>query len=166
MMARKTGRCRRWTSSTIATTASGRRREARSMALGPYNDKKTCHPTRCSLQCGYSPTVPVLLALLFLVGLAAPAAAEMMVRIEGKRFIAPDGDTLQIRGISLGNWLMPEGYMFKFEVAKSPRQIYGAFDRLLGRERAAAFWEQFRDTYITREDIRFIKAVGFNTVRI
>jgi endoglucanase len=110
--------------------------------------------------------VPALLALLFLVGLTVPAAAEMMVRIEGKRFIAPDGDTLQIKGISLGNWLMPEGYMFKFEVAKSPRQIYGAFDRLLGRERAAAFWEQFRDTYITREDIRFIKSVGFNTVRI
>ena len=56
--------------------------------------------------------------------------------------------------------------MFKFEVAKSPRQIYGAFDRLLGRERAQAFWQQFRDTYIARDDIRFIKSVGFNTVRI
>ena len=44
---------------------------------------------------------------------------------------------------------MPEGYMFKFEVAKSPRQIFGAFDRLLGPERAAAFWRQYRDTYIT-----------------
>ena len=56
--------------------------------------------------------------------------------------------------------------MFKFEVAKSPRQIFGAFDRLLGTERAASFWTQFRDTYIARADIRFIKSVGFNTVRI
>jgi hypothetical protein len=32
---------------------------------------------------------------------------------------------------------MPEGYMFKFEVAKAPRQIYGAFERLLGRDRAS-----------------------------
>ena len=56
--------------------------------------------------------------------------------------------------------------MFKFEVAKSPRQIFSAFDRLLGPERAAGFWTEFRDTYIARDDIRFIKSVGFNTVRI
>ncbi|HEX9328145.1 MAG TPA: glycoside hydrolase, partial [Reyranella sp.] len=108
----------------------------------------------------------VILALLLLLGLAASARADTLVRIEGKNFIAPDGGTLQIKGINLGNWLMPEGYMFKFEVAKSPRQIFGAFDRLLGPERAQAFWRQFRDTYITRDDIAFIKSAGFNTVRI
>ena len=110
--------------------------------------------------------------LLLAVGMtvlafAAPAFAESrLVRTEGTRFIAPDGSVLQIKGISLGNWLMPEGYMFKFEVAKSPRQIYGAFDRLLGPERAAIFWGSYRDRYIREEDIRFIKSVGFNTVRI
>jgi hypothetical protein len=101
------------------------------------------------------------------LALAAPAGAEnRLVQTEGKRFIARDGSVLQIKGISLGNWLMPEGYMFKFEVAKSPRQIYGAFARLLGPERAAAFWATYRDSYIREEDIRFIKSVGFNTVRI
>src|SRR3982750_1319642 len=95
----------------------------------------------------------VIFVLLLSLGLAFPAGADNLVRIEGKNFIAPDGGVLRIKGISLGNWLMPEGYMFKFEVAKSPSQIYGAFDRLLGPERAQAFWRQFRDTYITREDI-------------
>lgn len=108
----------------------------------------------------------LLAALLLILGLAVPAAAETLVRVEGKNFIAPDGSRLQIKGISLGNWLMPEGYMFKFEVAKAPRQIYGAFDRLLGPERAAQFWKQFRDAYIGRDDIHFIKSAGFNTVRI
>ena len=89
-----------------------------------------------------------------------------LVRIEGRNFVAPDGRTIQLKGISLGNWLMPEGYMFKFEVAKAPRQIFGAFERLLGPGRAASFWKQFRDTYITQDDIRFIKSVGFNMVRI
>ena len=114
----------------------------------------------------YTARMRLLLALLFILGLAASAAAESLVRIEGKNFIAPDGRPLSIKGISLGNWLMPEGYMFKFEVAKSPRQIFGAFDRLLGPERAARFWTEFRDTYVARDDIRFIKSVGFNTVRI
>jgi endoglucanase len=108
----------------------------------------------------------LLAALLLVLGLAVPAAAEPLVRIEGKDFIAPDGSTLHLKGISLGNWLMPEGYMFKFEVAKSPRQIYSAFDRLLGPERAAQFWKRFRDAYIGQDDIRFIKSAGFNMVRI
>jgi hypothetical protein len=61
---------------------------------------------------------------------------------------------------------MPEGYMFKFEVAKAPYQIADAFKRLLGREKAAAFWKRFRATYIGPDDVAFIKAAGFNTVRI
>jgi len=108
----------------------------------------------------------LLVALLMLLGLAAPAHADALVRIEGRNFVEPDGRILRLKGISLGNWLMPEGYMFKFEVAKSPRQIYGAFDRLLGPERAAGFWRQYRDTYVTEDDIRFIKSVGFNMVRV
>src|SRR5882672_12968412 len=107
-----------------------------------------------------------LVFVLSLCLFAVPTGADTLVRTEGKNFIAPDGGTLQIKGISLGNWLMPEGYMFKFEVAKSPRQIFSAFDRLLGPERAGRFWTGFRDTYIARDDIRFIKSVGFNTVRI
>ncbi len=107
------------------------------------------------------------LLLICLALFAVPAVAQSkLVHIEGKEFIEPDGKILHIKGISLGNWLMPEGYMFKFEVAKAPRQIYGAFERLLGAERAAAFWREFRARYITEEDLRFIKSAGFNTVRI
>src|SRR5580765_1286192 len=108
----------------------------------------------------------LLVALLLLVVSFAPAAAQPLVRTEGKTFVAPDGSTLLIKGISLGNWLMPEGYMFKFEVAKAPRQIYGAFERLLGPGRAKVFWTEYRERYIAQDDIGFIKSVGFNTVRI
>src|SRR5712691_13011668 len=105
----------------------------------------------------FSRTRCALVALLLLLGSFAPAVAQPLVRTEGKNFIAPDGSTLLIKGISLGNWLMPEGYMFKFEVAKAPRQIFSAFERLLGPERAQSFWKQFRDSYVTEADIRFIK---------
>src|SRR5262245_57851262 len=98
-----------------------------------------------------------LAAVLLLLGFAVSAQAEPLVRIEGKNFVAPDGSVLAIKGINLGNWLMPEGYMFKFEVAKAPHQIFGAFDRLLGRERAASFWKEFRNGYIAEADMRFIK---------
>src|SRR6185503_6261396 len=127
--------------------------------------RESCGPT---IGVCYSGVMRLLLALwMAVMALVVPAFAESrLVHIEGKNFIAPDGSTLHIKGISLGNWLMPEGYMFKFEVAKSPRQIYGAFERLLGPERARAFWIEYRERYIAEDDIRFIKSVGFNTVRI
>ena len=110
-------------------------------------------------------SAPLVLPMLAVIAKVS-AAAEPLVRIEGRRFVAPDGTTLSIKGINLGNWLVPEGYMFKLQLAKSPSQIHDGFDRLLGRERAQAFWSTFRDTYVGRDDIRFIKSVGFNTVRI
>jgi aryl-phospho-beta-D-glucosidase BglC (GH1 family) len=103
----------------------------------------------------------LLVALLF----ALPASAQL-VQTKGKNFVAPDGKVLQLKGINLGNWLMPEGYMFKFEKAKAPRQIYGAFQRVLGPEEARRFWARYRDTYIVEDDIKFIKSVGFNLIRI
>ncbi len=109
----------------------------------------------------------LLMTGLVLLAGAAPALAQGgLVRTEGKTFVAPDGNVLHIKGISIGNWLMPEGYMFKFKVAKAPRQIYGAFERLLGSRRSALFWYAFRRRYVAEDDIRFIKSVGFNTVRI
>ncbi len=122
---------------------------------------------RATLFVCYGGVMRRLLMILLLLAVPLPAAAQgRLVQTEDKDFIAPDGGVLHIKGISLGNWLMPEGYMFKFEVAKAPRQIYGAFERLLGRKPSVAFWHTFRDRYIAEDDIEFIKSVGFNTVRI
>ena len=105
------------------------------------------------------------LAFLIALLLVAPASAQL-VQTKGRNFIAPDGTALQLKGINLGNWLMPEGYMFKFEKAKAPRQIYAAFERILGPEESKRFWVRYRETYVTEDDIRFIKSVGFNLIRI
>ena len=94
------------------------------------------------------------------------AAAPISSMPTGKRLVDGHGDTFAIKGINLGNWLVPEGYMFKFKQALSPSEISDFFDALIGREAAARFWTEFRDVYITKEDIGFIKAAGFNTVRV
>ena len=71
--------------------------------------------------------VAVISAVMALLPGARPAVAESMhagfVSVQGKRFIGPDGQTFKIKGINLGNWLIHEGYMFKFEHAKSPHEI-------------------------------------------
>jgi hypothetical protein len=100
-----------------------------------------------------------------LIGAAAAAPADF-IHAQGARLVDGHGDDFAVKGINLGNWLVPEGYMFKFKHALSPSEIDGLFESLLGTEGAAQFWKKFRDVYIAREDIDFIKAAGFNTVRV
>lgn len=97
---------------------------------------------------------------------AAQSAAPGFVRAEGTGFRNPDGSAFHIKGMSFGNWLLPEGYMFKFKVQRSPREIEDVISYLAGPEEAARFWKAFRDVYIREEDVAFLKAAGFTTVRI
>ncbi|MCK0198682.1 glycoside hydrolase family 5 protein [Ancylobacter sp. 6x-1] len=99
---------------------------------------------------------------------AAPQAAPVsgFVRADGTRFVNPDGSTFHVKGMSFGNWLLPEGYMFKFDVQRSPREIENVISYLAGPEEAARFWKEFRDVYITEDDVAFLAKVGFTTVRI
>ena len=103
---------------------------------------------------------------LLLIG-ASLNAQSRFVRTEGKYLVTPGGEKLLLRGINLGNWLEPEGYMFQLEGGPaSPREIEGLFNELIGSADAAAFWREYRDHYITQRDIAFLRKAGFNSVRV
>jgi endoglucanase len=110
----------------------------------------------------------VLLAvvLLSLIASSGIKAQSKFVTTRGKEFISPAGKPLLLRGTNLGNWLLPEGYMFKFKTASSPRLIQTVVNELIGEDEARRFWKAYRENYITREDIHFIKQSGFNSVRV
>lgn len=89
------------------------------------------------------------------------------VHARGGRIVGPDGEPLQLRGVGLGNWLLPEGYMWGFgDAAASPREIEALLVRLVGDEDAERFWHEFRDRFLTEDDIRLIATLGFDHVRL
>jgi endoglucanase len=88
------------------------------------------------------------------------------IRADGKYLVGANGERFAIKGINLGNWLVPEGYMFKFTRARAPSEIDAVIRGLIGPQDTARFWTEFRDVYVARADIDFIKAAGFNTVRV
>jgi endoglucanase len=106
----------------------------------------------------------VLLLMFFVPALKAQTGK--FINVKGKEIIGPDGKQFLITGTNLGNWLVPEGYMFKFKSVNSARLINEAITELLGPEEAKIFWEKFQDTYITAGDIHFLKASGMNSIRI
>lgn len=78
------------------------------------------------------------------------------------------GDPLLLRGVGLGNWLLPEGYMWKFESPgpQSPREIEALVVDLVGPDLAAEFWRRFRAAFIGEADIARIRIEGMNHVRL
>ena len=71
----------------------------------------------------------------------APAATGEFIHAEGTRLVDGSG-SFAIKGINLGNWLVPEGYMFKFKHALSPTEIAGVVETLVGPEQATRFWSE------------------------
>jgi endoglucanase len=109
----------------------------------------------------------LVIVVAVLIG-SAPAGAESagFIHADGKRLVDGSGEGFAVKGINLGNWLVPEGYMFKFARARAPNEIEAVIATLIGPDAASRFWSSFHDVYVAQQDIRFIKAAGFNTVRV
>jgi aryl-phospho-beta-D-glucosidase BglC (GH1 family) len=88
------------------------------------------------------------------------------VIVKGENLIKPDGSTLYIVGTNLDNWLNPEGYMFNFKKTNCEWMINGMICQLAGPDFARAFWQAFKDNYITEDDIAYIASTGANTIRL
>lgn len=111
-------------------------------------------------------TFLAITALVLSVACGRSVPPGAFVKVDGQKLIRPDGTELYIQGTNLGNWLNPEGYMFSFQRTNSASGINEALCQLVGPEFVADFWRQFKDNYVTAEDIHFIKSCGANTIRL
>ncbi|HXD78620.1 MAG TPA: cellulase family glycosylhydrolase [Puia sp.] len=85
----------------------------------------------------------------------------------GQDIVNEAGKEIYLKGVGLGNWLLPEGYMWKFGgLGDRPRKIEKVVADLVGNEKAERFWRAYRQNYITEADIQRIAEVGFNCVRL
>lgn len=104
----------------------------------------------------------VLLACLVPLNLFAQYA-----HTQGKEIVDGHGKPFLIHGTNLGNWFLPEGYMWLFDGGpQAPREIRDLVTELIGPDKAEAFWRQYRENYITAADIHLIHETGLNTIRV
>ena len=105
--------------------------------------------------------------LVTAAALSAQSASPGFAHTQGSILVDSAGHLLLLRGINLGNWFEPEGYMFHFDGGpQSPREIEDLTAELLGPAHAQAFWTEWRQAYITQPDIDLIARSGFNSVRV
>ena len=112
-------------------------------------------------------TVAALCAAFVVVLVSSQARGALtFLHTRGHDMVDENQQKILLRGLGLGNWMLPEGYMWRFgDQGDRPRKIEKIVSDLIGPENAARFWTQFRRDYVTEADIARIAELGFNSVR-
>ncbi len=95
-----------------------------------------------------------------------PENTLSFIKTKGTKLVDEKGNEIFLKGTNLGNWLVPEGYMFKMEQVNSPRKIDELLHELIGPDSLQVFWKGFLDNYITHDDIKYLKSIGVNHLRL
>src|SRR6266700_1724999 len=108
----------------------------------------------------------VLQLPLLLLALISQGSTQF-AHTDHQQIVDATGKPLLLCATGLVNWLVPEGYMWLFEGGpQSPSEIRALVLELLGPEGSTAFWQRYRENYVTREDIALLRRAGFNAIRV
>lgn len=91
------------------------------------------------------------------------------LRTQGTKIINEAQEEIILTGWGLGNWLLCEGYMWKASGIvrfDRPHRMERVIHELTGSNYSDYFWKTFRENYVTREDIKKMAEMGYNSVRI
>ena len=103
----------------------------------------------------------------FLIFIAFSAVfSQGFLQTSGKNIINGNGDKVILKGIALGGWWVPEGYMFQIPGSGSPTTIRNKIVNLIGVDAANEFYKKFENNYVQELDIKAISGWGFNSIRL
>lgn len=87
------------------------------------------------------------------------------LKVNKTGIVNESGHPVRLKGVSLGGWLMMEGYMLCGRNIPE-RAFKENFEKALGKDALDDFTRSFRDTFIREHDFKCIKEWGANCVRI
>ncbi len=97
----------------------------------------------------------------------AVAVGQGFLHVSGTKIVDGSSNEVQLRGLGLGGWLVPEGYMLQTaSFANSPTAIQNKIAALVGSTNAAQFWQKYRTNFVQKRDIDRIASWGFNSIRL
>ena len=88
------------------------------------------------------------------------------MRARGKVLVNEKGETVLLRGIGLGGWMLQEGYMLRFQGEGMQHRIREKFKSVVGEEKVERFYDAWLKNHMQRADVDSLKKWGFNSVRL
>lgn len=107
--------------------------------------------------------------LILALGLLAPAtlSSQSFLSTNGKAIVNEQGDTVILRGMGLGGWMLQEGYMLQTAgFANAQYQIREKIEQLIGSADTDAFYDAWLANHCRKVDIDSLASWGFNSIRL
>ncbi|MCB9289563.1 MAG: carbohydrate-binding protein [Lewinellaceae bacterium] len=109
----------------------------------------------------------VLNVLFFLLAISFNAQSQSFLKAQGTAIVNGDGETILLRGMGLGGWMLQEGYMLQTaDFANAQYQIRSKIEELIGPASTELFYDAWLANHVRKADIDSLKAWGFNSVRL
>ena len=107
------------------------------------------------------------LLLCLTLGTAFSGFAQSFLSTNGGAIVNEAQDTVILRGMGLGGWMVQEGYMLQTDAFAGPQhEIRQTIQELIGEADTEAFYEAWLANHVRRTDIDSLKVWGFNSVRL
>jgi endoglucanase len=106
--------------------------------------------------------------LLLLAATASPlsSSSQGYLKTANGLIVNEKGETVLLRGMGLGGWMLQEGYMLRFGSEGQQYRIRERISNVIGEQRTAEFYDAWLANHTTKADIDSMKAWGFNSVRL
>jgi aryl-phospho-beta-D-glucosidase BglC (GH1 family) len=106
------------------------------------------------------------LSSLFFVFLAT-VQGQNRLSTSGQAIVNEDQDTIILRGMGLGGWMLQEGYMLQTSGFANPQwEIRELIAETIGEEATDEFYDAWLQNHVQKSDIDSMKSWGFNSVRL
>ena len=114
------------------------------------------------------PNLKNLYVLFFLIAISSNVLfSQNFLKTSGRNIINQNGDTIVLRGMGLGGWMVQEGYMMApGGFSGTQFQIRDNITDLIGEEETEKFYNKLLNNHVRKIDIDSMKAWGFNLVRV
>ncbi|MFZ4620073.1 MAG: cellulase family glycosylhydrolase [Bacteroidota bacterium] len=108
-----------------------------------------------------------LILFVLLLSLPLRTSAGGFLKVSGTKIVNDNNEEVILRGMGLGGWHVPEGYMFGMSsFANAAWEIRSKIVEAVGPQNADTFFTAFRANFVTRKDIERLAQLGFNSVRM
>jgi endoglucanase len=94
--------------------------------------------------------------------------SSSFLQTSGTNIVNGSGQTVQLRGVNLGSWLVMEGWMSPLDSSGLPDEygVIQTLDNRFGVAEEQNLLSTYQQNWITVQDLQNIKSDGFNVIRV
>ena len=105
--------------------------------------------------------------LLFLLISSKIVLGQTFLSTNGKAIVNVNGDTVILKAMNLGGWMLQEGYMLQTaSFADAQYEIREIIEQLIGPAETDIFYDNWYANHVRKIDIDSLASWGFNAIRL